>query len=182
MLGFAASAQPMDYEPKHIQIDQMLQEEKFLDLVFTHCLRLGSFVAKDIFQELLPSELTGEEKYYEERNITAALHWLQTMRLVTSEMKPEYTTYSRLLKEIRQGKVTKVARIVSRIPRIVRLRLFWVAIRWKSTFLPLLGGLAFLRLLYSAYAGAQILTGWIEYLCAVFVLYIIILLIRRALN
>jgi hypothetical protein len=83
----------------------MFDTEKYIDAVFTECATVGEFQAETLFQKFVESNLPGEDAYYQKKNVTNALGFLESKRLFVGKTRPEFTPNLRLLKEVRCGNV-----------------------------------------------------------------------------
>lgn len=159
----------------------MLETEKYLDAVFVECVRLKEFKAHALFEKFVDSNLSGEDTYHEKKNVTNALGFLESKHFFAGETKPEFTPNLRLLTEVRYGSLATLGKVMAHVPRSLRIGLFFVLLRWKAC-LSILGSLAFFKLAHNAYLGAVLLAGWLEYVSAAILFWIVYLLIRRALT
>lgn len=159
----------------------MLQAEKFIDDVFLEAVRLGAFTAQDFFTKFVPPDLSREDKYYSQKDVTHVLTFLELKKFITAKVKPEFTPNIGLLKEVRHGELTKIGKIVIKMPRPLRLITFWILIKW-NLLLSILGAFASLKLLHNAYLGVLLAAGWVEYIYILILFYILTLLIRKALG
>lgn len=163
----------------------IFETEKFVDTVFDACCISGA-EGKEFAGDLIRSQIakppsSGEENYYQSKNINGALNVIEGMRLIAGENKPEFTKNIRLLKEVRHARITTWGKVFKRLPAFCRWILFFTYMRKKSG-LSILGALAFLKLSQNAIAGTAILAGWIEYLAVAVILYLVFLAIRRLID
>lgn len=163
----------------------LFETEKFIDTVFDACCISGAegkeFSGDLIRSQIAPAPSSGEENYYQSKNMNGALNVIEGMRLIAGENKPEFTKNIRLLKEVRHARITAWGKIFKALPAICRWLMFFVYIRKKSA-LSIMGVLAFLKLSQNAIAGTAILAGWIEYFAVALILYLVFLAIRRLIN
>lgn len=159
----------------------MFEIQAFIDKVFLVVVRLKEFNAQDIFKNILPSGIEGEEKYYHEKQVKDALLFLEQIRFIKSQVRPEYTTNLRLTKEVRYGKVSNFGGWMAKSPYRMRYFYYWIYIK-KNTFVSILAAFALLKLCYNAYLGILLTAGYIEYVYITIVLYVLVLAIRRAIS
>jgi hypothetical protein len=163
----------------------VLRRAQFIDKVFIACIELakadGTFTAKAVVARVAPPGLEGDDSYYADQNVSASIRILEHMRLMSGQTRPEYTPSLRLLMEVRHGHSTRLGATVSRLPAYLRYLLLVVYIQRKRVT-SILGVLAFVRLLSNAYQGAALLGGWIEYVAALMLLYILYLVIKKAIG
>jgi hypothetical protein len=65
--------------------------------------------------------------------------------------------------------------------KFVRIVYYWVRIK-QAAIVSFLGAFAFLKLCYNAYLGILLAAGWIEYIYISILLYVIALMIRKAIG
>jgi len=154
----------------------ILEKERHVDHVFETCCDLcrtaGSFTAEGVIAAIVQSPENGEAGYWQQKNITTALSALERARLIAGKIQPEYTTNLRLLKEVKHGKVTWLGRLFCKLPfwvRVVIFKLFLV----RESLTALVGVFALVSLLRNAYLGASLLGGWLDYVAATIVLFVL---------
>lgn len=159
----------------------MFETESFIDKIFLECVQRRNFTAADLFSKFVPPDLTGDDKYYCEKQITDSLNFLERKALITGQFRPEFTKNIRLLMEVRHGAISKFGGFLSSCPPFVRLLYYWVRIR-QATLLSWLGAFAFLKLCHNAYLGILLAAGWIEYIYVLVLLYVLALAIRKIID
>jgi hypothetical protein len=154
--------------------------EKFLDFLLLACSQRATFVSQDFYDKFVDASTSDEESYQQRKTVINALAFLESKHLVTGAMKVQFTPSLGLPTEVRIGAVTKFGRILVRVPKCIRLGLFFLLLRWEK-IAAVVGTLAFLNLLRNAYLGLTIIAGWFEYASLLFFAWLVYWLIRRAL-
>ena len=104
----------------------MFEIESFIDKIFLECIHRNTFKAEELFSKFLPPEISKEDKYYCEKQITDALNFLERKSLITGQLKPEYTKNMGLLMEVRHGGIGRFGNILATCPKSVRLFYYWI--------------------------------------------------------
>lgn len=164
----------------------MLEAEKIIIEVLSSCHnvyeRNDTFNAKQIIENMNLIETNSDkEKYWQEKNITNSLNHLEKIGFIEGNDEPEYTSSSRILKEVRYGRVTKKGKIFNKLPNSIKITTLSLIMN-KNKFLSLLGILSLIKLVHNANLGLSLLAGWLEWLSVAIVLFIIFTLISRALE
>lgn len=160
----------------------MLEAEKFINEVFDNCVSIASegqdFNAEAVIAKTFQEIEDGETGYWQQKNVTDAMNIIERMKLITGRVQPEYTKNVRLLLEVRYGQVTAWGYFFKNLPGIFKWILIYLYRHKKSAF-SILAVLSFVHLSRNAYSGAVILSGWLEYIAAMFLLYLLFLFFRR---
>ena len=164
-----------------IYLGRMLDIERTLDALLTECAQRAPFTPKDLYPKFVADDVDEQEKYEQESGLTRSLTFLERARLISGDVKVEFTQALRLRKEVKYGTLTKFGRLVTRAPRFLRLGLFFALLQWKRVA-AILGAFASVKLLQNAYQGIVLAIGWVEYFAFLALIWVIYLLIRRALN
>lgn len=162
------------------------ETERFINRVFEACYAVWTekqkFDAGDVIDKLaLPKAPDNDGDYWQKKNVTNSLNVLERARFISGQVQPEYTKNFRLLVEKRHGQITTLGKILKHLPPIIRCFIIFLYLQ-KQRILAILGTLSFVKLAHNAYIGAGLLTGWIEQIAALVVLYIIYLLIRKIID
>ena len=160
----------------------MLEAEKFINEVFESCVSIAAegqdFNAMTVIAKIFQEIEDGETGYWQKKNVTDAMNIIERMKLISGRVQPEYTKNVKLLLEVRYGKVTAWGHFFKKLPSLLKWILLYLYRRKKSV-LSILGVLSFVHLSRNAYSGAMILSGWLEYIAAMFLLYLLFLFFRR---
>lgn len=164
----------------------MFESEKVINQVFEACYQAykasDKFNVEKVITELaLPKPENDQDTYWQNKNVTNALNILEKSKLISGTIEPEYTNNLRLLKEVRYGKVTQFGKLTILTPKFFRYLIICIFLQ-KNKLISLLGVLSFAKLAHSAYLGLGILSGWLEYIAAAIILYVLYLLISKAIN
>ncbi len=162
------------------------EAERFINQVFEAChaisLENGKFDAEGVINKLaLPPAPDKQGDYWQKKNVTNSLNILEKAKLISGAVHPEYTDNLRLLKEVRYGEITTFGKMTKRIPSIFRCSIIFLYLQ-KQRILAILGTLSFVKLAHNAYIGAGLLSGWIEQIAALIIIYIMYLLIRKIID
>jgi hypothetical protein len=158
---------------------------RFVNEVFSACCAVQAakkaFTAEMIIAELnVPAASDRDARYWQDKNITAAMSILEATKFIRGSLKPKYTANLGLLIEVKHGTVTPLGNAAKRLPKFLRLLIFWTCLQRKK-ILAVLGSLALLRLIHNAYVGATLLPGFIEYMAVGIVAWISYIGIRKIL-
>jgi|GEM_PF-2612120 len=165
----------------------MFDSEKFISKVFKICLSVSKndreFNSEQIIQEFdFPKENIGSQAdYWRKKNVTVSLTVLEKTRLISGAIKPEFTPNFPLTKEVRYGKITWLGGLFEMLPEIFTCTLIFFYLQ-KQRIISILGVFAFVRLATNAYKGAEIISGWLEQVAAIILLYILYLLIKKIID
>lgn len=159
----------------------MLEAEKFINEIFENCISAfsesGNFDAEAVLTKTYSKIESDKAGYWQKKNMTDAMNILERMKLISSEVEPEFTKNIRFLKEVRYGEITRWGKIFSKLPKVVRC-IFIYLYRRKSGAVSILGVLSFVHLSRNAYSSALLLSGWLEYISAAILLYILYLFFK----
>lgn len=163
----------------------MFQEEKFISDIFDVCIKAtndqGKFNAQQIIESAFPEKRDGADGYWMQKNTTYALGVLESAKLISGFIQPEYTKNMRLTKEVRYGKITSLGKLFNNLPLFLK-RSYLFIYRTRKGLISFLAVLAFIKLSFNAMQGAALLAGWIEYIAAMLLIYIAYVLIRKIID
>ncbi len=161
------------------------QAENFINDIFENCVFTVTegqeFNAETVIKRVFPKIEEGDAGYWQKKNVTDAMNVLERMKLICGEIKPEYTKNVRLLKEVRYGQITALGNFFKKLPK--PLKCFFIsAYLHRKGALSVLGVLAFITLCRNAAIGITILSGWVEYIAALVLLYLLYLAFKRLID
>lgn len=164
----------------------MFDSEKVIIEVFEACKNVFDehkrFNESQVLKHLnLPDATTDQERYWQQKNVTNSLNILEKAGFISGAIEPEYTPSIRLLKEVRYGEIAAKGQLFSWLPRCLKIFILFVILQ-KNKIISLMGVLAFAKLAHNAYLGLGLLAGWLEYVAIIIILYILYLLICKALD
>lgn len=159
----------------------MLEAEKFINEIFENCvsafLENGTFDAEAVLLKTYSKIESDKAGYWQKKKMTNVMNILERMKLISSEIEPEFTKNVRLLKEARYGAITQWGKVFVKLPKILKYVLIYLY-RRKSSAVSILGVFSFIHLSRNAYSGALLLSGWLEYISAAILLYILYLFFK----
>jgi hypothetical protein len=163
----------------------MFQEAKFISDIFDVCIKAtndqGKFNAQQIIDAAFPQKPDGAEGYWMQKNSTDALGVLESAKLISGSIQPEYTKNLRLTKEVRYGQITTFGKLFNNFPLFLKRYYLFMYLTRKG-LISFLAVLAFIKLSFNAMQGAALLAGWIEYIAALLLIYIAYVLIRKIID
>jgi hypothetical protein len=158
-----------------------LKPAKTVDNVLGEACARGSFSFESIAFELVPGDVSEEDHGQYHKNIQTVLYFLEKKKLIRGENKVELTPNIGLKLKVRYGTVTTLGRGLARQPRLLRVSVIAALVAWKKV-VSVLSAFAMIKILHSAYLGAVIALGWMEYICVAILVALLYFLIRRALG
>jgi hypothetical protein len=163
----------------------ILQVERFINEVFDNCVQViaenHELTSERVIGKTFTAIESGNNGYWQKKNVTESLNILERMKLVSGRVEPEFTPHLRFLLEVRHGQLTTWGRIFAKLPNFARVSLIYLYRRIKSV-LSILGVLSFVHLSKNAYEGAQIVSGWLGYAAGFVLCYLLYLGIRKLIN
>jgi len=160
----------------------LLKQAGFIDTVFMTCVAFAvgdeAITADRIRDRLFPAGLEGEDLFYSNQDVGNGLQIMQAMKLLTSELRPEFTRNLRLSVPRRYGKLTWLGKAAGYLPDFAS-RIAFMAFLQRARVTACLGAIAFAKMLVNAYQGVKIFAGWAEYAAAAMICYVLYLAIMR---
>lgn len=161
------------------------EREKFTVTVFKIChtqtLENTEFGADTIIKKIY-SEIGNEETgYWQKKSVTHSMSDLERMKLISGQIRPEFTPNHGFLIEAKYGRTTKLGDVFQKLPQFFQISCIYIFLRRKS-FLAILGVLSFVRLAHNASSGLEIIAGWSSYLAAFVLMYLMFIILKRLIN